>query len=131
MIDKELLEQFLEEILDGLINIDFELTKLSQDPHERKQLNHIYSIFHKVKYNCNIIQAHKLRAVSEAAEMLVEQLQLKHNLLEEIPIEMLRRASDAFIFIVRNLLRDGQEGQRDFKNLIQQLEQETKKLKAM
>lgn len=126
MID--LLEAFLEESLDALITIDIELQKLQKNPYDRQQLDLIYSIFHRIKYNCNIIHAHKLKRIATAAEALIEQMQLHQRSVKHLPVDLLQQAADAFITVVRNLLRDRNEGRTDFTTLINLLYRKAQQL---
>ncbi len=131
MTPHDLLEDFLQEILDALINLDFELLHWAQNPRDTKQLQRIYSLFHKVKYDCNIIGAKKLQRIAEATEGLIVEVQLHIYDIQNFPVETFRKSADAFTAIVRNLLRDGVEGDREYTGLIQRLERETKAIQSI
>ncbi|MGK5092864.1 hypothetical protein WDW89_12715 [Deltaproteobacteria bacterium TL4] len=125
----ELLEEFLAEVLSELITIDIELNLLANAPHDRKQLKKVFGIFHKIKYNSNIISAKKLRQVAESTELLIEQLQFHQQTLDDFPIELLQESADMFVAIVRNMLRDKCEGNVDIVPLVMRIQGKVKEIK--
>lgn len=129
MIPQDRLEDFLDEIMDALINVDTALTRWHQNPRDSNQLSYIYTLFHKVKYNCNIIEARKLQSIAAATEELLEQVELHLYSIKEFPFDSLRKSADAFTNIVRNLLRDRLEGDRDYKSLVDRLKRDTQAIK--
>ncbi|MBF0350370.1 MAG: hypothetical protein HQM11_05030 [SAR324 cluster bacterium] len=123
------LEQFMEEVVGSLITIDLELEKLRNHPEDSKQIDMLYSIFHKIKYHCNIISSKKLRLVSESTESLIEQIQMHRHELTDVPVELIQQSADAFLAIIRNLLRDRTEGSTNYAPLLQKLRAETRRIR--
>lgn len=127
----EILEKFLEAILDGLLMLEIELKVWKAKPRNKNQLEKIYQIFHRIKYHSHSLRGNILHDLAAAGEELLEQLRFNYITMQTFPIDLLEKTADAFMEILRCYLLYGNQGEKTYQDLLSRLENRNRIIKQL
>ena len=114
----EILKEFLVEGYENLDRMDRDLVALEKDPHSKETLGSIFRTIHTIKGNSGFLGFGKLEAVTHVTENLLSKLRdgvLIFNL--EITSALLA-TGDAVRFMLGQIEKTGQPGEKDFSDLV-------------
>ncbi len=122
----EIVREFLLETNENLAQLDLDLVTLEKSPTERETLARVFRTLHTVKGTAGFLGLPKLQAVAHAAENLLSRLRAGELVFQgDIAPALL-----AVVDVIRRMLAAVEatetEGDGDFTELIQTLEQLTK-----
>ncbi len=123
MENEEFIREFLEESEENLDQLDQDFVSLEQDPGDLERLDSIYRAIHTIKGTSGFFGFSKLGAVAHAAENLLSRLRDGEITLNEGLTSALLESVDAIRDILANIGSDGEEGDGNYRELNQQLEE--------
>ena len=123
MENEEFIREFLEESEENLDQLDQDFVSLEQDPGDLERLDSIYRAIHTIKGTSGFFGFSKLGAVAHAAENLLSRLRDGEITLNEGLTSVLLVSVDAIREILANIGSDGEEGDGNYRELNQQLEE--------
>ncbi|MGI9442597.1 MAG: chemotaxis protein CheW [Rubripirellula sp.] len=123
MENEEFIREFLEESEENLDQLDQDFVSLEQDPGDLERLDSIYRAIHTIKGTSGFFGFSKLGAVAHAAENLLSRLRDGEITLNEGLTSALLVSVDAIRDILANIGSDGEEGNGNYRELNQQLEE--------
>ncbi|MCH9844750.1 MAG: chemotaxis protein CheW [Alphaproteobacteria bacterium] len=117
----DLLSEFLAETQESMEELDTELVKFEQNPHDEETLSKIFRIVHTIKGTCGFLNLPRLERISHAAETLLGQfrsgkLEVSGNL-----ITLVLQSLDRIKMILDELAQTEQEPEGDDQDLITEL----------
>ena len=121
--NEEFIREFLEESEENLDQLDQDFVSLEQAPGDLERLDSIYRAIHTIKGTSGFFGFSKLGAVAHAAENLLSRLRDGEITLTESLTSALLESVDAVRDILANIGRDGDEGDGNYRELNQQLEE--------
>ena len=117
----DLIKDFLVESTENLDRLDSELVKLESDPSSEELLSSIFRTIHTIKGSCGFLGFSKLEKVAHAGESLLSRLRDgKISLTAELTSALLAMV-DAIRTILSEIRASGQDGQKDYPELIENL----------
>ena len=119
-IDEDL-KAFLVESNDNLNQIEGDLVALEQNPTDEELINRIYRNLHTLKGNCGFLALEKLESVAHAGENLLTRLRDRQLSLNPEITSSLLQVVDSVKQILTSLESTGEEGDRDYKALVEKL----------
>ncbi|MDJ0718022.1 MAG: chemotaxis protein CheW [Prochloraceae cyanobacterium] len=119
-IDEDL-KAFLVESNDNLNQIEGDLVALEQNPTDEELINRIYRNLHTLKGNCGFLALEKLESVAHAGENLLTRLRDRQLSLNPEITSSLLQVVDSVKQILTSLESIGEEGDRDYKALVEKL----------
>ncbi|MDB4654043.1 chemotaxis protein CheW [bacterium] len=122
MENEEFIREFLEESEENLDQLDQDFVSLEQEPGDLERLDSIYRAIHTIKGTSGFFGFSKLGAVAHAAENLLSRLRDGEITLNEGLTSALLESVDAIRDILANIGSDGEEGDGNYRQLNQQLE---------
>ena len=123
MENEEFIREFLEESEENLDQLDQDFVSLEQDPGDLERLDSIYRAIHTIKGTSGFFGFSKLGAVAHAAENLLSRLRDGEITLNEGLTSALLESVDAIRDILANIGSGGEEGDGNYRELNQQLEE--------
>jgi two-component system chemotaxis sensor kinase CheA len=120
--NEEFIREFLEESEENLDQLDQDFVSLEQEPGDLERLDSIYRAIHTIKGTSGFFAFSKLGAVAHAAENLLSRLRDGEITLNEHLTSALLESVDAVRGILENIGRDGEEGDGDYRELNQRLD---------
>ncbi len=120
--NEEFIREFLEESEENLDQLDQDFISLEQTPGDLERLDSIYRAIHTIKGTSGFFGFSKLGAVAHAAENLLSRLRDGEISLNESLTSALLESVDAVRDILANIGRDGEEGDGNYRELNQQLD---------
>ena len=123
MENEEFIREFLEESEENLDQLDQDFVSLEQAPGDLERLDSIYRAIHTIKGTSGFFGFSKLGAVAHAAENLLSRLRDGEITLTESLTSALLESVDAVRDILANIGRDGDEGDGNYRELNQRLEE--------
>jgi len=121
--NEEFIREFLEESEENLDQLDQDFVSLEQDPGDLERLDSIYRAIHTIKGTSGFFGFSKLGAVAHAAENLLSRLRDGEITLNEGLTSALLESVDAIRDILANIGSGGEEGDGNYRELNQQLEE--------
>ncbi|MDQ6979237.1 MAG: chemotaxis protein CheW [Mariprofundaceae bacterium] len=121
--DDEIMQEFLLESHENLDRMVQDLLMLEQQPKDRNLLDSIFRTIHTVKGSCGFVGLPYLEAVSHAGEALLVRLRDGELLFNESLATLLLQLIDAIRVILQHVEAHAHEGEHDYHNLIEQLQQ--------
>ena len=119
----EVVREFLLETHENLAQLDLDLVTLEKNPSERDTLGRVFRILHTIKGTAGFLGLPKLQAVAHAGENLLTRLRDGEITFDADVTTVLLRAIDAIRKMLAALEATGTEGDGDYSDLIQSLEQ--------
>ncbi len=118
----DIVTEFLVESLEGLDQLDNDFVALEQNPGDKDLIANIFRCIHTIKGTCGFLAFSKLEAVTHVGESLLSHL--RDGDLEITPeiISALLTLVDAVREIMACIEADGNEGSKEYPDLIAQLE---------
>jgi two-component system chemotaxis sensor kinase CheA len=122
MSDNDIVSEFLVESYENLDLLDRELVALEKEPANREKLASVFRTIHTIKGTCGFLGFSKLEAVAHVGENLLSKL--RDGLIELTPerATALLQMVDAIRQMLASIEKQGNEGERDDRALIQVLE---------
>jgi two-component system chemotaxis sensor kinase CheA len=120
--NEEFIREFLEESEENLDQLDQDFVSLEQEPSDLERLDSIYRAIHTIKGTSGFFGFSKLGAVAHSAENLLSRLRDGEITLNKGLTSALLESVDAIRDILSNIGRDGDEGNGNYRELNQQLD---------
>ena len=127
----EILEKFLEAIVDGLVMLETELNVWKSKPRNQDQLEKVYQIFHRIKYHSHSLRGNILHDLANAGEELLEQVRFHYSTIQTFPIDLFEKTTEAFMEILRCYLLYGNQGEKTYQDLLSRLENRNRIIKQL
>lgn len=118
---ENVIKEFLIESHEGLDQMERDLVVLEQDPEETETLASIFRTIHNIKGTSGVLGFLKLESIAHAGENLLNQLRSKHIKLDAQITSVLLTMVDGIREILGKIKDDGNEGEIDYEECIQQL----------
>jgi chemotaxis protein histidine kinase CheA len=122
----EIVREFLLETNENLAQLDLDLVTLEKSPTERETLARVFRTLHTVKGTAGFLGLPKLQAVAHAAENLLSRLRAGELIFQGDIAPALLAVVDVIRRMLAAIEATETEGDGDFTELIQTLEQLTK-----
>jgi two-component system chemotaxis sensor kinase CheA len=118
---EEVIQEFHDESIEGLDQLDRDLVELEKNPTSRALLDSIFRAVHTIKGSGGTLGFPKLAALSHVGENLLSQMRDGKLLLNPEITTALLAMSDALRQILANLSISGNEGNGDYTQVASQL----------
>jgi len=118
----ELLEEFLNETVERLDELDVNLVRFEREPNDAEMLNAIFRLVHTVKSTCGFLGLERLAKLAHAAETLMGQYRDGTTVTVE-GVSAILASIDRIKDILAGLERDGQEPPGSDDDLVVSLQQ--------
>ena len=118
----ELLEEFLNETVERLDELDANLVRFEREPNDAEMLNAIFRLVHTVKGTCGFLGLERLAKLAHAAETLMGQYRDGTAVTVE-GVSAILASIDRIKDILAGLERDGQEPPGSDDDLVVSLQQ--------
>ena len=117
----DLLNEFLEEATDSLVQLDQDFVELEKDPENLDIVKNIFRVMHTVKGTSGFLGFSRLEKIAHAAEDLMDKVRSGDLAATPELISVIFEASDKIKEIVEALEEDGEEPQKDDSELISKI----------
>jgi two-component system chemotaxis sensor kinase CheA len=117
----ELVKEFLIESYENLDNLDRELVALESNPDDTERMSAVFRTIHTIKGTAGFLAYSKLEALTHVAENLLSKLRDGSLQLNEDRTDGLLRAVDSVREILGSIESDGNEGDGDYSQLMEDL----------
>ncbi|MEQ8569158.1 MAG: chemotaxis protein CheA [Deltaproteobacteria bacterium] len=118
----DIVTEFLVESLEGLDQLDNDFVALEQNPGDKDLIANIFRCIHTIKGTCGFLAFSKLEAVTHVGESLLSHLRDGDLQITPEIISALLTLVDAVREIMACIEADGNEGSKDYPELIAELE---------
>lgn len=105
----ELVQEFIDETLESLSEIDSDLIKLETDPDNKDLLDKIFRLMHTIKGTCGFISLHRLERTAHVAENLLDHFRSGTLQVDEKLITLLLMSIDRVRYLVDEVRQKGHE----------------------
>lgn len=116
-----LIKDFLQESNENLDHLDQDFVQLETDPENRELLGSIFRSIHTLKGTCGFLGFPKLEVLAHAGENLLSLLRAGELKLSTTIADALLEMVDNIREILRDIEATGQEGTREFPELLERL----------
>ncbi|MBR8836211.1 MAG: chemotaxis protein CheA [Stigonema ocellatum SAG 48.90 = DSM 106950] len=121
--DDDDVKAFLEESYENLAQIERDIIDLEKNSTDREILVRIYRSIHTIKGNCGFLPFPKLESVAHAGESLLGRLRDGTLVVNREITTALLQTLDTILLILNHIEEEGKEGDRDYSELIENLNQ--------
>jgi two-component system chemotaxis sensor kinase CheA len=118
----EVVREFLLETHENLAQLDVDFVTLEKDPTERETLARVFRTLHTVKGTAGFLGLPRLQAVAHAGESLLTRLRAGELVFNPDIATALLAAVDAVRRMLEAIESSGDEGSRDYADVIQELD---------
>ncbi len=122
MDDSEMIQEFVVECRENLDQFDKDLISLENDSNPFDLMESIFRTVHTIKGSCGLIGFVKLESITHAGENLLGKIQQNKVTPSREVIDVLQKLSDSVRRICTCILKQGNEGDQDFSELIVSME---------
>ena len=119
----DIVKEFLVESYEGLDQLERDLVSLEQSPNDKGLLGSIFRCIHSIKGTCGFLGFTKLESVAHAGESLLSLMRDGSLVLNAELASALLAVVDAVREILTAIEAGGKEGEGDYGQLIERLEQ--------
>src|ERR1700683_2279401 len=119
----EVVKEFLIESHENLNQLDHDLIELEKDPHSKDLLGSVFRTIHSIKGVSGFLDFPKLEALTHAGEELLSKLRDGHLVLNQAITSVLLATVDAVRQMLAKIEADGNDGERDYADIVAQLAQ--------
>jgi len=120
---EKVVHEFLAESFENLDQLDQDMVKLEKDPDDREVFARIFRTIHTIKGTCGFLAFHTLESVTHLGESVLSLLRSGKLELDGAITSVLLQMFDAVRNILREIESTGQEGDRDYAEVINALEE--------
>ncbi|MDA0948465.1 MAG: chemotaxis protein CheA, partial [Planctomycetota bacterium] len=114
----DVISEFLVESYENLDRLDQDLIALEEAPGELQRIASIFRTVHTIKGTCGFLGFERLERLTHSGESLLSLLRDGERALDESAATALLRMVDAVRDVLAHIESTGDEGERDFQDLI-------------
>ncbi len=107
--NKEIIQEFVAESLDGLTAVDHSLLELEKNPDQPEHIKNVFRVIHTIKGSCGFLGLGKLESIAHAAEELLSQAREGQRAMSGETVSLMLETVD----VVRSLLQFLQSSGRE------------------
>jgi len=122
-LQQQLVNDLIVESVEGLDRFDGEMLLLEKGEEKKDSFNVIFRVIHTIKGTAGCIGLGKIESVAHVGENLLSLLREGKIKISPPMISALLEYSDALKEMMRCLEQTGQQGDKDYSNLLQKLQQ--------
>lgn len=120
----DLVKEFIEETVENIAEIDFDLVKLEQDPENKELLGKIFRLMHTIKGTCGFLGLSRLEKTAHAAENLLDLFRSGQMKVSATAMTALFSSIDRVRHLVAEIAATGSEPEGNDQDIISRIELE-------
>ncbi len=104
--DREILEDFVTESLEGLASIEISLMELEENPDDMNIIDSIFRPFHTIKGVSGFVNLNSINKLAHSAESLLDKARSKEIIIQDKIIDIILEVTD----VLKKMVEDVREG---------------------